>query len=130
LADSLDLDEALRKGREQVNRWDYLVGHGPSGQVVAVEPHSARDGEIETVIKKRSAAREQLRAHLRDGAVISKWLWVASGTVHFAATERVARRLDQSGITFVGKMVMAKHLPMEAKASEAESAHPRRRGRR
>lgn len=109
-ADSLDLDEALRAGREQENRWDYLLGHSPSGNVVAVEPHSAKQDEITTVIKKRSAAKEQLRDHLRDGVRIHKWLWVASGKVHFADTEKVRRLLDQNGIEFVGRVLSDKHL--------------------
>ena len=110
-ADSLDLDEALKQGHEQENRWDYLLGHSPSGEVVAVEPHSAKHDEITTVIKKRSAAREQLKGHLRDGVRIVKWLWVASGKVHFADTEKVRRLLDQNGIEFVGTKVVGKHLP-------------------
>lgn len=109
--DSLDLDEAVRPGHEQENRWDYLLGHTPSGEVVAVEPHSAKQDEITTVINKRSAAREQLKAHLRDGARVTKWLWVASGKVYFANTENVRLRLDQHGIEFVGTKVAAKHLP-------------------
>ena len=44
--DSLDLDEAMRPGREQENRWDYLLGHAPSGAVVGLEPHSAKDDEV------------------------------------------------------------------------------------
>lgn len=111
LEDSLDLDGALQVGHERENRWDYLLGHAPTNEVVAVEPHSARQDEISTVIKKRSDAREQLKPHLRDSARISKWLWVASGRVHFADTEKARRRLDQNGIEFVGKKVMAKHLP-------------------
>lgn len=111
-ADSLDLDEALKQGREQENRWDYLLGHSPSGDVVAVEPHSAKQDEITTVIKKRSAAREQLKGHLRDGVRVVKWLWVASGKVHFADTEKVRRLLDQNGIEFVGTKVAGKHLPV------------------
>jgi hypothetical protein len=110
-ADSLDLDEALKLGHEQENRWDYLLGHSQSGGVVAVEPHSAKHDEITTVIKKRSAAREQLQGHLRDGVRIVKWLWVASGKVHFADTEKVRRLLDQNGIEFVGTKVVGKHLP-------------------
>lgn len=109
--DSLDLDAALRVGHEQENRWDYLMGHEPSSEVVAVEPHSAKQDEISTVIKKRSYAREQLKPHLQGGARVSKWLWVASGKVHFADTEKAKRRLDQNGIEFVGKKVMARHLP-------------------
>jgi hypothetical protein len=110
-ADSLDLDEAVMPGHEQENRWDYLLGHSPSGQVVAVEPHSAKQDEITTVIKKRSAAREQLKGHLRDGVWVAKWLWVASGRVHFADTEKVRRLLDQNGVEFVGTKVGNRHLP-------------------
>lgn len=109
--DSLDIDEAFRAGRDNDNRWDYLLGHGPSGEVIAVEPHSAKNDEVTTVIRKRQAAREQLRDHLRNGAKISKWLWVASGNVHFANTEKTRILLDQNGIEFVGKKVLKKHLP-------------------
>lgn len=41
-ADSLELDEAVRQGHDQENRWDYLLGHASSGEVIAVEPHSAK----------------------------------------------------------------------------------------
>jgi hypothetical protein len=111
-ADSLDLDDAVRPSHPQENRWDYLLGHGPSGEVVGLEPHSAKHDEITTVINKRAAAQQQLKGHLREGARVSKWLWVASGKVHFADTEKAKRQLDQSGIEFVGKMVMVKHLPV------------------
>ena len=124
-ADSLDLDKALKPGREQDNRWDYLLGHAPSAQVIAVEPHSAKQDELSTVVRKRAAAREQLREHLHDQVKISKWLWVAAGKVHFAATEKAKLQLDQHGIEFVGKVVMAKHLPAAGAASET-----RGRGRR
>lgn len=110
-ADSLDLDKAMQTGHEQANRWDYLLGHAPSGSVVAVEPHSAKQDEITTVINKRVAAREQIQGHLSDGARVTKWLWVASGKVHFAKTEKAIRRLDQHGIEFVGTKITAKHLP-------------------
>lgn len=110
-ADSLDLDEAVKDGHEQENRWDYLLGHTPSGEVIAIEPHSAKQDEITTVINKRIAAQEHLKDHLRAGARVTRWLWVASGKVHFANTEKTKLRLDQNGIQFVGKKVAAKHLP-------------------
>lgn len=110
-ADSLDADAALRGLHEQENRWDYLLGHAPSNQVIGVEPHSAKEDEIGTVIRKRSSALRQLRTHLRDGERIVKWLWVASGKVHFAKTEKAKLRLDQNGIEFVGTRVLARHLP-------------------
>ena len=128
-ADSLELDEALRVGREREHRWDYLVGHEASGEVIAIEPHSAKQDEISTVIRKRRAALEQLADHLRDGARISKWLWVASGKVQFANTEKTKLVLDQSGIEFVGTRVLAKHLPVAATPASS-GRRPTRRKRR
>ncbi len=116
--DSLDADEALREGHEQENRWDYLLGHQASQQLIAVEPHSAKQDEVSTIIRKRTAALEQLKAHLRDDAKVAKWLWVASGKVHFAETEKVKVRLDQNGIEFVGTKVLAKHLPSPTRKIE------------
>ncbi len=125
-ADSLDADEAMRPGRDRENRWDYLLGHAPSGEVVAVEPHTAKEDEIKVVISKRAAAREQLKEHLRDGARISKWLWVTEKKVRFANTEKGKLRLDQNGIEFVGTKVMAKHLPV-AETSSVTAAKPKRK---
>ena len=129
-ADSLELDEAVQPGHEQEHRWDYLLGHAPSGEIVAVEPHSAKQDEISTLIKKRSAALQQLKGHLRDGARVTKWLWVASGKVQFADTEKMTRRLDQNGIEFVGKKVIFKHLPVAATSTSHSVLKPRRSGRR
>ena len=109
-ADSLDIDRGLKQGREQENRWDYLLGHRPSGRIVGVEPHSAENSEIFTVIKKRAAARSQLQDHLRDGARVSEWFWVASGKVHLAPMETARFRLAQNGITFVGRKILRRHL--------------------
>jgi hypothetical protein len=109
-ADSLDIDEALKEGREQENRRDYLLGHKPSQQVIGVEPHSAANSEIATVIKKQTAARRQLQDHLCDGKHVAKWLWVASGKVHFLPMEKAIFRLAQSGITFVGRTITIKYL--------------------
>lgn len=119
-ADSLDLDKAMEKGHERENRWDYLLGHASSGEVVAVEPHSAKHDEITTVISKRCAARDHLKDHLREGARVTKWLWVASGRVHFADTEKARRLLDQNGIEFVGAQVAGKHLPV----ASVSRSHP------
>ena len=88
-----------------------MLGHAGSAQVVALEPHSAKQDEISTVIKKKEAARQQLQDHLRKGKGVARWIWVASGTVHFANTEKARRRLDQNGIKFVGRKVLARDLP-------------------
>jgi hypothetical protein len=108
--DSLDLDAALECEYPSDNRWDYLLGHSGTSQVVGVEPHSARAGEITTVVRKRKAALRQLAAHFKPGARVSKWIWVASGRVQFADTERVRRQLDQNGIKFSGAHQLAKFL--------------------
>lgn len=110
LADSLDIDEGLKKGREQENRWDYLLGHDASKKLIAVEPHSADNSEITTVIKKRGAAIRQLQTHFRSGTNVAKWIWVASGKVRFLQFEKTRILLDQNGIEFVGGKIKLKHL--------------------
>lgn len=101
-ADSLEIDESLKQGNEQGNRWDYLLGHEASAVVVGLEPHSAYTREVSAVIAKKNAARQQLKRHLADAGKISAWFWVASGRVDFAPHDKVLRRLEQEGITFVG----------------------------
>jgi hypothetical protein len=118
-ADCIDIDEVLREGRERENRSDYLLGHAGSGAIVAVKPHSAKDDEVSTLIGKRKAAREQLKEHLRPGAAVARWLWVASGRVYFAHTESTRLRRAQNGIDFVGKQVQARHLPAPAVGAAA-----------
>lgn len=110
-ADSLDLDAALEAKHPQENRWDYLVGHGPTKNVIAIESHTATDKQVSVVIEKRSAARRQLRDHLRDGAQPSAWIWVTEGKGGFAQSERTTRLLDQAGITFASRKVLSKHIP-------------------
>lgn len=105
-ADSLDLDKALQKGHERENRWDYLLGHEESDQVVGLEPHSAQNHEVSTVIKKRAMALEQLRGHLKPGARVADWFWVASGKVDFLPIEKAHARLASNG--------MKKYLPETA----------------
>lgn len=109
-ADSLDIDAAFQRGNEGANRWDYLLGHAASSALIALEPHSAKEDQISRVIAKKRAAKEQLAPHLKPGARVSRWLWVASGPVAFADTERARVRLDQNGIQFIGRTLLAKHL--------------------
>jgi hypothetical protein len=107
--DSIDTDEAFRVGREQEPRWDYLLGH-ENRSLIAVEPHSAKTDEIQAVISKKRALTRQLNGHLKDGTDISKWLWVASGTICFPRGSIYQLKLSQAGIKFVGRSVLAKHL--------------------
>lgn len=108
--DSLDLDEAMRPFFPNESRWDYLLGYTPAGRVVALEPHSAHEDQVSVVIAKKKAAQEQLRGHLKKSASVAEWFWVASGKVQFAKTEKAIRRLDEHGILFVSRILLAKHL--------------------
>lgn len=126
--DSLEIDENLRKGRDQEYRWDYLLGHAAMSCVVGLEPHSAKDDQIHRVIRKKQKALEQLRPHLRDGAKVAEWFWVASsGKNRFADTEKTRRQLDQNGIKFVCPQLAAKH--MDELAASRVRAGRRKRGR-
>lgn len=68
-SDSLDLDEATRVMHPNDARWDYLLGHERSAQVIAVESHSAQTSEVSLVIAKRAASRRHLAGHLANGRV-------------------------------------------------------------
>jgi hypothetical protein len=115
-ADSQDIDAGLRRGREREHRWDYLLGHRDSSQVIALEPHPVSDGEIKEIIRKKAAAQEQLSDHLKADARIVAWLWVASDSVPLAPTERGTLLLNQAGIRFVGTTVRIRDIPVPQEA--------------
>jgi hypothetical protein len=108
--DSLDLDEASRPRHPNDARWDYLLGHAPSSQVVAIETHSAETSEVSRVIQKRTASLGHLRDQLGDGHNVAAWYWAASGRVDFVPHEKIVLRLSEHGIQFVGGRLEAKHL--------------------
>ncbi len=110
-ADSLDIDKAFHDGHEQENRWDYLLGHADSRQIVGLEPHTANNSAVSVVIKKRAASLQHLRGHLNAGVFVTQWFWVASGKVDFTPMDKALLRLTASGIDFVGKALLAKKLP-------------------
>ncbi len=114
--DSLNLDDALQRAHPGSNRWDYLLGHEPSQALVGMEVHSAHTGEVSVLIAKKQDALDQLRGHLRDGQRVDRWLWVASGSVQILDLDKVRRKLDQHGITFIGRQVLARHLPASENA--------------
>lgn len=122
--DSLNLDEATRPQHPGDSRWDYLLGHSESSQVVALEAHSASTSNVAEVVRKRAASREHLQAHFQDGETVAAWYWVASGRVDFAPHDKTINYLDQNGIQFVGSRLEAKHL---ASLSRRVVAPPNRR---
>lgn len=109
--DSLDADAAFLSVAPSENRWDYLLGDEVSKQIYGLEPHSAKQDEVSTVIAKKRRALEHLRRHWRAGSPVVAWFWVASGSVQFPDVDRNMKRLAQEGITFVGKQLQKKHLP-------------------
>ena len=123
--DSLDVDEAFRPTNPEENRWDYLLGHDESREIVALEPHSAHNSQVGTVIRKREASRRHLRDHLKPGVVVAAWFWVASGKVDFTPMDKAITQLTENGIAFVGKQVLRKWLPAATQAGA-----PTNRGRR
>jgi hypothetical protein len=122
--DSLNLDEATRPQHPGDARWDYLLGHDGSSQVVALEAHSASTSNVAEVVRKRVASREHLKRHLQPGETVAAWYWVASGRVDFVPHDKTINYLDQNGIQFVGSRLEAKHL---ASLSRRVVAPPSRR---
>ena len=109
--DSLNLDAALLASHPQANRWDYLLGLDEPAVMIGLEPHSAKDDEVQTVLKKRQAAIQHLAPHLlRADRKVKEWFWVASGTVKFAPSGKALFRLNQGGVKFVGRALTKKHL--------------------
>jgi hypothetical protein len=108
--DSLDLDEASRQRYPEDARWDYLLGHARSSQIVAVETHSAETSQVSRVIQKRTASLGHLQDQLSEGCNVAAWYWAASGRIDFVPHEKIVLRLSQNGIQFVGGCLEAKHL--------------------
>ena len=62
-------------------------------------------------------ALQQLQGHLKTGARVADWFWVASGKVDFLPLEKAHMRLASSGIRFIGTRLLKKHLPERATPS-------------
>jgi hypothetical protein len=103
--DSLNLDGATSAEYPNANRWDYIVAVRATRTLVAVEPHSARDDEIATVIAKKQHSSRVLRDHLKEEWRISAWIWVSSSRVKFSKMDPALRRLNQNGIRFAGSII-------------------------
>lgn len=107
IGDSLDLDAASRDEYPNHHRWDYVLSVSSTGKLIGLEPHSGKDSEISVVIAKKQHAVTYLRAHLRQGHHVTQWYWVSHGAVTFSRMDAARRRLDQAGITFVGRSLIA-----------------------
>jgi hypothetical protein len=123
--DSLDIDKAFQKGHEAENRWDYLLGHEESRKIIGLEPHTANNKEISTVIKKRQASLRHVRDHLKAGIFVAEWFWVASGKVDFTPLDKAITRLNENGIRFVGKHFLRKWLPSGISGESAKMSKRR-----
>ncbi|HEX8107814.1 MAG TPA: hypothetical protein VF516_08785 [Kofleriaceae bacterium] len=127
--DSLHLDEATRPQHPGDARWDYLLGHDGTSQIIAVEVHSANTSNAAEVVRKRVASGDHLKRHLQPGETVAAWYWVASGHVDFVPYERTIRYLDQNGIQFVGSRLETKHLASLSRRAVAP-AHRRKKPRK
>lgn len=108
--DSIDLDEATRPAHPNDHRWDYLIGHATTSNVVGVEVHSAETSQVSVVIEKKKRSRTHLQPHLAAGTSVAAWYWVASGKVSFPTFDKQKIRLAQEGSAMVGSSLQAKHL--------------------
>lgn len=120
--ESVDIDAALKSEAPTDNRWDYLLGHDESSEVVGLEPHSANTKEISVVIAKKKAALDQLRPHLKSGKRVARWFWVASGKTSFLPHEKCVLQIQQAGIDFVGRSLKEKNLKGLAKSGGKKGA--------
>lgn len=105
IGDSLDLDAAMEPAFPSAHRWDYIFSVADAGTLVALEPHTATDGEISEVISKKRNAKAYLEAHLIPQHRVSRWIWVSHGRTAFSKMEGARRRLDSAGIHYLGRSV-------------------------
>lgn len=103
IGDSLDLDEATAAEFPQGHRWDYILSVPDLRKLIALEPHTASDGEVKVVIKKKQQALAYLRDHLHATVSVAEWHWVTRGTVGFSRMDKAVRALNQNGISFSGR---------------------------
>lgn len=103
IGDSLDLDAATAAEMPQDHRWDYLLSVTTARKLIAVEPHTATNGEVKVLIKKKQNALAYLRNHLQPPHEIVEWYWVTHGRTGFSRMDRQVRALSQNGISFSGR---------------------------
>ncbi len=123
VTDSIDFDGATRAAHGHAHRWDYFLGVSgsparkggrkksgsaapPSGDsIVAVEVHSASEGEVKVVIAKKEKSGPLLRAQLRAGRSVARWVWVASGKTAISPNSKYTRLLATARIELVGAVL-------------------------
>lgn len=103
IGDGLNLDAATAAASPNDNRWDYILSVPSKKLLVGVEPHSAGDGEVKVLIKKKANAIDVLRSHLTPGRSVAAWYWVTHGRVAFSQMDKIVRVLNQNGIAFRGR---------------------------
>lgn len=110
ISESIDLDEAMRGDYPHDSRWDYLIFESANGSIFALEPHSARDDQVDVVVRKKQAACSQLLSHTDEISAIQKWLWVSGGSAKISKGDKRMRKLNKAGITYIGRQLKKMHL--------------------
>ncbi len=108
--DSLNIDQAFERSHAANHRWDYLLGIGKKGRIIAIEPHPAKDSQIDELIRKKQEAMAQLASHWKSSDPVKRWIWIATGSSKYTANDKNRRRLEKAGILFVGSTLRSKHL--------------------
>lgn len=105
VGDSIDLDSATRTAQPNAHRWDYILSIPSRGKLIGLEPHSASDGEVKVVIKKKQNAQTYLRTQLHGNYSVAEWYWVTRGSVGFSRMSKSVRALSANGIGFSGRLL-------------------------
>ncbi len=101
VTDSLDFDAATQPTHPNLPKWDYFLGLATRG-IIAIEVHTATDGKVKEVIKKKRHSMPLILAELIPGAAIGQWVWIGSGKTKFSPNSRYLRRLAEARIHYAG----------------------------
>lgn len=112
LRGSIDVDLALRPSQPHANRWDFAIGYRHAGShddfIYWVEVHTAAEDQIPVVLRKLAWLRGWLSL---EGRPLGKdnfdrqFIWISSGRTTFTPDSPQSRRLAQSGLKHVGRVL-------------------------
>jgi len=108
LSGSIDLDGALQAAQPTSHRWDYGIGievkKNHDHQVVWVEVHPCKDGEIPVMLAKLMWLRQWLASDATLlGGLPRKFIWLSSNDSTINKASPAGKRMAQAGLISVGR---------------------------
>jgi hypothetical protein len=110
LTGSVYVDAALQKADPHGNRWDYAIGYQHANRaeevIYWVEPHTASDAQVKTVIKKAQWLLTWLKGagKLLD-AFEREIVWVSSGATSFTLSAPQNKQMALVGLQHRGSVL-------------------------